>query len=113
MGTESDKDTFQKMMNALSKKIHKEADAKQSLSFLLNAYRETKDLSRAFTTILHSKHPTMAGSQSEELSKDEMEKMSKLSAANARESAKSDPIWDNLSKGSNKKGPQVITESAH
>ncbi len=52
----------------------------------------------------------MVGSQSEELSKDEMEKMSKLSAANARESAKSDPISDNLSKGSNKKGPQVITQ---
>ncbi len=54
----------------------------------------------------------MVGSQSEELiiSKDEMEKMSQLSAANARESAKSDPILDNLSKGSNKKGPQVITQ---
>ncbi len=35
----------------------------------------------------------MVGSQSEELSKDEMEKMSQLSAgANARESPKSDPI---------------------
>ncbi len=67
-------------------------DAKESLSFLLNAYREAKDLSRAFTTILHSKHPTMAGSQSEELSKDEMEKMSKLSAANARIWTKSDRI---------------------